>query len=190
MFDFTDESVGFGEIYYGDIFRVKNNNSQGYIAGNGKNGITEGGAWVTQFVLKANDANTMFIGYKNIWRSSNVKASSTASVTWTKISNSLAGTNSNNFNFLESNIAQPNMLYAARGDAKLFKTSNANAATPIWTDLTSALPNTAQLVLLKPIQRIVILFIFLNPIKFINPPIRVHHGPILQVIFQVPPTLL
>ena len=143
LVDFTDESVGFGEIYYGDIFRVKNNNSQGYIAGNGKNGITEGGAWVTPFVLKANDANTMFIGYKNIWRSSNVKASSTASVTWTKISNSLAGTNSNNFNFLESNIAQPNMLYAARGDAKLFKTSNANAATPIWTDLTSALPNTA-----------------------------------------------
>jgi gliding motility-associated-like protein len=143
LVDFTDESVGFGEIYYGDIFRVKNNNSQGYIAGNGKNGINEGGAWVTPFVLKANDANAMFIGYKNIWRSSNVKASSTASVTWTKISNSLAGTNSNNFNFLESNIAQPNMLYAARGDAKLFKTSNANSASPVWIDLTSTLPNTA-----------------------------------------------
>jgi gliding motility-associated-like protein len=143
LVDFTDESVGFGELYYGDIFRVKNNNSQGYIAGNGKNGINEGGAWVTPFVLKANDANAMFIGYKNIWRSSNVKASSTASVTWTKISNSLAGTNSNNFNFLESNIAQPNMLYAARGDAKLFKTSNANSASPVWIDLTSTLPNTA-----------------------------------------------
>lgn len=143
--DFTDETVGYGEIYYGDIFRVKNNNSQGYIAGNGRNGITEGGAWVTPFVLKSNDPNTMFIGYKNIWRSSNVKASSTASITWTKISNSLAGTNSNNFNFLESNIAQPNMLFAARGDAKLFRTSNANAGSPTWTDLTSTLPNAATI---------------------------------------------
>lgn len=141
--DFTDETVGYGEIYYGDIFRTKNNNSQGYIAGNGKNGINEAGAWVTPFVLKAGDANSMFIGYKNIWRSSNVKAATTSTITWTKISNSLAGTNSNNFNFLESNMAQPNMLYAARGDAKLFRTSNANAATPTWTDLTSTLPNTA-----------------------------------------------
>lgn len=143
LVDFTDETVGYGEIYYGDIFRTKNSNSQGYIAGNGRNGINEGGAWVTPFVLKANDANTMFIGYKNIWRSNNVKAATTSTIAWTKISNSLAGSNSSNFNFLESSIAQPNMLFAARGDAKLFRTSNANAATPSWTDLTSTLPNSA-----------------------------------------------
>jgi gliding motility-associated-like protein len=143
--DFTDETMSYGEIYYGDIFRTKNNVSQGYIAGNGRNGITESGAWVTPFILKTDNPNTMFIGYKNIWRSTNVKAATLSAVTWTKISNNLAGSNSSNFNFLESNISQPNMVYAARSDNRLFISSNVNANTPTWTDLSASLPNSSSI---------------------------------------------
>jgi len=143
--DYTDESISYGEIYYGDIFRSKNNNSQGYIAGNGKNGINESGAWVTPFILKSDNPNTMFIGYKNIWRSTNVKIATLSSIVWTKISNNLAGSNSSNFNFLESNISQPNMVYAARSDNKLFLSSNVDVAAPNWTDLTASLPNNSTI---------------------------------------------
>lgn len=140
LVDFTDESISFGEIYYGSIFRVKNNNPENYVAGAGRNGITESGAWVTPFLLKSDNPNTMFAGYKNVWRSTNIKATNTASITWTKISDNLGGSNSANINFLENNITQPNMLYVARSDNKLFRTSNANVNNPSWTDLTSTLP--------------------------------------------------
>jgi len=140
LVDFTDESISFGEIYYGSIFRVKNNNPENYVAGNGRNGITESGAWVTPFLLKSGNPNTMFVGYKNVWRSNNIKASNISTITWSKISDNLGGSNSANINFLENNSTQPNMLYVARSDNKFFRTSNANLNTPTWTELTSTLP--------------------------------------------------
>jgi gliding motility-associated-like protein len=140
LVDFTDESISYGEIYYGSIFRVKNNNPENYVAGSGRNGITESGAWVTPFLLKSDNPNTMFAGYKNVWRSNNIKAAVISTITWTKISDNLGGSNSANINFLENNSTQPNMLFVARSDNKFFRTSNASATTPTWTDLTSTLP--------------------------------------------------
>lgn len=55
----------------------------------------------------------MYIGYKNIWRSNNIKNSP---VTWKKISNNLGGINSVDFNEIESNIANSDILYAARSN--------------------------------------------------------------------------
>jgi hypothetical protein len=80
----------------------------------------------------------MVIGYKNIWMSRNVKASGT--ITWTKISASLAGSNTSNMAVLEQSPADVNVVLAARSDNKLFRTDNLFSTPVVWTDLTSKLP--------------------------------------------------
>jgi len=146
--DQTDSRYSYGELYYGDVFRVYNVNQQGKIAGNGTNGITESGAWVTPITLKEGSGNTMYIGYKNIWRSTNIR-NTAASVTWTKISNSLGGSNSINFTALESSIADPDVLYASRSGS-LYRSDDINAATPSYTTLTQPIAGTVSAIETDP----------------------------------------
>ena len=111
IIDYSDDAYSYYTIYYGDIYRRYNNVNEDHIAGNGINGITEGGAWVTPYVLHKTDPNTMFIGYINIWRSNNIKAANPA---WQEISNNLAGSNTNDMAVVEHSLANTNILYAAR----------------------------------------------------------------------------
>ena len=67
-YDPTDGTYAYSTIYYGSIDRIHNYNNQGGIAGNGVNGITESGGWVTPFVIDQNNGNVMFVGYKNVWQ--------------------------------------------------------------------------------------------------------------------------
>lgn len=142
--DPTDANYAYSALYYGDIRRMVNGYSTGTIAKNGKNGITESGGWVTPYVLREGTPSTMFVGYKNIWRSTDIKAASVNSVTWTKISNNVAGSNTKNITALENSPANSNILYVSRSGNKFFKSTNVNAATPTWTDLTSNLPNNSS----------------------------------------------
>ncbi len=136
--DQTDSRYSYGELYYGSIFRVFNVNAQATIANNGyiaagSDTINESGGWVTPFTLREGYGNTMFIGYKNIWRSNNIKNSP---VTWKKISNNLGGINSVDFNEIESNIANSDILYAARSNGTFFRSDNVNATSPTWSTIT------------------------------------------------------
>jgi photosystem II stability/assembly factor-like uncharacterized protein len=133
-----DARYSYTTLYYGPITRYFNNGSGRKIAGKGTNGITEEGAWVTPFVISEGDGNVMVIGYKNIWISRNVKAS--GSITWTKISENLAGKNTENMSLLEQSPANNNLLFAARGDGKLFRTENLLGGTVTWTDITASKP--------------------------------------------------
>lgn len=141
-----NETWAYSDLYYGDVRRYKNGFFDGKIAANGSNGINESGAWVTPFILQEGAPNTMFIGYKNIWRSTNITASPSSGVSWTKISNNLGGSNSQNIVYIENSPADPNLLYFSRGDSKFFKTTNASSATPTWTDLTAQLPTSGNVV--------------------------------------------
>jgi len=139
--DQFDAAYTYHTIYYGDIYRRKNNASEAHVAGNGVYGINESGSWVTPFILHATNSNTMFAGFKNIWRCKNIKSSEP---TWVKISTSLGGTNSNDLAVLEQSPADTNVLYAARYDNKLFRTDNCNASIPVWINLTSNLPTSGM----------------------------------------------
>jgi len=127
----------------GPLSRFINNSNNRRLAGKGTNGITEDGAWVTPFLISENDAKIMVIGYKNIWICKNVKSSGT--ITWTKISDNLAGYNDKNMSVLEQSPADFNILYAAREDGKVFRTENLLTAPVIWTDITSSLPVSGTL---------------------------------------------
>ena len=136
--DQTDYRYSYGELYYGSIFRVFNVNAQATIANNGyiaagSDTINESGAWVTPFTLKEGSGNTMYVGYKNIWRSNNIKSSP---VTWKRISYNLGGVNNVDFRELESNIANADILYASRSNGTLFRSDNVNATTPSWNTIT------------------------------------------------------
>ncbi|MCX6227186.1 MAG: T9SS type A sorting domain-containing protein [Bacteroidia bacterium] len=133
-----DGRYSYTTVYYGPINRYFNNSSGRNIAGKGTNGITEDGSWVTPFLISEVDGNTMVIGYKNIWISRNVK--SDGAITWTKISNNLAGRNDVNMAVLEQSPADANILFAAREDGKLFRTDNLLNPPVVWTDITSQLP--------------------------------------------------
>ncbi len=121
-----DTNYRYGSIYYGTIMRSVG----GYntIAANGVNGITEAGGWVTPYILHETNAATMFIGYQNVWRSTNIKAVSTSSVTWTKISTGETA----NCTVLEQSPANVDIVYVVRSGS-LKRSDNANAATPVWT---------------------------------------------------------
>lgn len=127
--DPLDSNYFYGSLYYGAIRRSTNYGVSFYsIAGDGVNGINESGAWVTPFCLQEGNNNTMFAGYENVWRSTNVKASSSSSILWTKIST--FGTSA--LRVIENSPANSQIIYAARFSS-LWRSDNANAATPTWT---------------------------------------------------------
>ena len=136
-YDPFDNNYSYSTIYYGDVYRHYNNEDDGQIAGNGVNGITESGAWVTPFVIDHNDGNVMFIGYNNIWRSTNIKANYSGSVTWTKISN----INTSSFDEMAQSRVNTNILYASDGN-KLYRSDNVKASSVTWSNLTNQLPNS------------------------------------------------
>lgn len=135
-FDPADNSYSYSTIYYGPVYRHFENMDDGQIAGNGVNGITESGAWVTPFVIDPVDGNTMFIGYDNVWRSTNIKASYSGSVTWTKIST----INASDLDVMCQSDANTGILYVSN-DNTLYRTDNCKAGSVSWTNLTSSLPS-------------------------------------------------
>jgi PKD repeat protein/photosystem II stability/assembly factor-like uncharacterized protein len=139
--DPTDHKYIYGAYVYGRIYRAYDKTNTTTVASNGVNGVNEQGAWVTPFVLQEGNPHRFFAGYRNIWRTDSVR---NTSITMTKISNNLGGSNTQTYKYLESNPAKPAMLYALRNDNKLFRTSGANDSIPTWTDLTTNLPGSPR----------------------------------------------
>jgi len=138
IIDPTDENYMYGALYYGDIRRSTDNGvSFSQIAGP----ITENGAWVTPYILDPNNANTMYGGYRNVWRSTNVKA---GTPTWAQISTFTGTSTIGTLGMAPSNS---DVLYVGRSSSteRFLKTTNASAGTPAWTNLTANLPTNSDL---------------------------------------------
>jgi len=131
IIDYSNTSYRYGELYYGNI-RRSTGGSYSTIAANGVNGITESGGWVTPYILHETDPNTMFVGYKNVWRTNNVKAVSPSSVTWTQISTGEIY----NCVVLEQSHVNVDVMFASRNTSSvqsiIMMSEDANAATPTW----------------------------------------------------------
>lgn len=136
--DFTNPNYRYSTVYYGAMNRVIGTNAQ-QIAGNGVNGITEEGAWVTPFVMGEDNANVMFIGYKNVWRSVNIKNPSASGVQWKKIST----INTSNLSVLEQSPVNTDILYASSGGS-LYISTNALQDVPTWSNISSQLLSSSS----------------------------------------------
>ena len=135
-YDYQNDAYAYGEYYNGGgISRIYNNSNQGGISA----GISETGNWVTPLLLDVNDPQTMYVGMKNVWRSHDIR---NGVVHWQKISNNLGGTNGQNMRVLEQSEANPNILYAARWDGKLFRTDNLQDSVPVWVEATLPVDGT------------------------------------------------
>lgn len=130
IIDYTNSNYRYGALYYGDIRRYTGSGYYYTIAKNGVNGITESGGWITPYILHETNASVMFIGYKNVWRTTNVKATTP---TWSMISSG----ETTDCRVLEQSPANVDILYVVRS-GQLKRSDNANATTPTWT--TCALP--------------------------------------------------
>lgn len=130
--DPTDERYVYGSYVFGWIYRAIGKNNVVTLASNGTNGITEGGGWLTPFVLQEGNPNRMFAGYNNLWRCDSVKSAGT--IKWTRISSGWTGS----VRQIKSSKSNPKHLYVIRGDGKLMFTRNAEVTAPVWVDVTPA----------------------------------------------------
>lgn len=133
IIDPVDANYMYGALYYGDIRRSTNGGATfGSISGP----VTETGAWVTPYILDPNNENTMYAGYENVWRSTNVKA---GTPTWTSLS-AFSGTSK--MTALAVAPSNSDVLYASRtlNGERFWRSNNATAGTPTWTNLSANLP--------------------------------------------------
>lgn len=131
--DMTDENYSYGALYYGNITRFYKGQHDITVANNGLGGINESGDWVTPYCLRKGNTNTMFVGYKNIWRNTAIKS---GTISWTNITNN---GNGNNIRCVENSAAKNDILYYSRYDNRFFRSYNATGSAT-WVDLTSNLP--------------------------------------------------
>lgn len=140
LIDPNNDNVMYATVYYGNIARSTNAGyGFGAFAANGTNGITEAGGWVAPFILDRESSDIMFIGYKNVWRTTNALASPP---TFDQISNNLGSSNTSNIRQLRQSKVNSNRLFMIRSDNKFFRTNNALATSPSWSDLTNNLPGS------------------------------------------------
>jgi hypothetical protein len=141
-YDHLNDITRYGSIYYGDIYRTNANVVNQKICGIDVLNINESGAWNTPYLLDRTDTtgNTMFVGLKNVWRSTNIKVNALDEMVWVRISNNLGGNNTTDINEMEHCSANPNIFYASEGSRKLFRTSDVYSENPTWVNLSNDLP--------------------------------------------------
>jgi hypothetical protein len=139
-YDNTDEDWRYGSLYYGRIYRTSPEFTNEQICGLDVLGITEEGAWYTPFVLSDYTPQNMFVGLKNVWRTTNIKHPIKDSIVWEKISNNLGGNNTWNMIALVQSKANENVIYCSQGNARIFRTTNALDEEVEWANISSGLP--------------------------------------------------
>lgn len=134
--DPQNPAVIYVSIYYGEVLRSTNGGSSfTKITGNGVNGITETGDWVTPYLINPQNPYSLFIGLKNVWRSGNRGNS------WTKISDI-------NQELVALDVAptDSNTIYAA-SLGTIYKTTDGGAT---WTTLNFSPPGAITYLKIHP----------------------------------------
>jgi PKD repeat protein len=107
----TDPNIMYALIQYGGLRRSTNGgqNWQNIV-----NDIPETGRWVTPFLVSPANPNFLYLGYTNVWRSSN------NGFTWIKISDFQGSTR---LVAMDVCAVNPNIIYAATPD-RIYRTNN------------------------------------------------------------------
>ncbi|MFH1320502.1 MAG: T9SS type A sorting domain-containing protein [Bacteroidota bacterium] len=127
IIDYSNPDIMYGAIQNGDIYKSTDGGLNfNYIAGN----ITEGGAWVTPYVIDPFNSSTLYAGYKNVWKTTDGGSN------WATISNFNPSYSLRSLAVAPSN---PGYLYAATYDT-LYKTTDGGAS---WTFINDGLPSNA-----------------------------------------------
>ena len=123
LIDFSNEQTQYGSLYYGRVFRTTNhwNNSTEITTS-----IPGDGAWVTPYIQDPNTSNTLYVGYSDVWKSTNQGNN------WTQLS-SWGGSTLRSLTVSPSNS---NYIYAAT-TGTIYGTTDGGTN---WSDITNSLP--------------------------------------------------
>jgi photosystem II stability/assembly factor-like uncharacterized protein len=126
IIDYTDDAVQYGTYVYGQIDRTTDLwTSATDISANIPGG--NDGAWVTPYIIDPTDNYTLYVGYADVWKTSDRGDS------WTQIS-----TMNSSDKIRSMAIAPSNTQYLYAADlTNIWKTTNGGTS---WTDITGTLP--------------------------------------------------
>lgn len=123
--DWNNNSVMYGELYYGDFRRSTNSGSSWTTITTGLAGTA---AWNTPWHQDPQTANTLYGGYQQMFKSTN------QGTNWSQIG-SITGTSTiTEFAVAPSN---PQVIYVIKGGTALYKTTDGGGS---WTNVTGTLP--------------------------------------------------
>lgn len=121
-------------------FQSSSNNGQTYNSLIWPGQFQEIGDWTSPIVANASQPNTLYIGFENVYKSTN------NGTTWTAISNLPRSFNPTEIVALAVANSNSNVLYAARRvrhefslPGSIFRTTNGGTS---WTDITAGLPDS------------------------------------------------
>lgn len=119
--DYTNASIMYGALYYGQIFRSTNGGgSFNTIVNSGGTGVNADGNWLTPYVIDPNTPSTLYVGKSTVYKSTNSGGAWTAMGT-------IPGGNIDELAVAKSNN---NYIYCSKG-ASLYRTTNANTFTAL-----------------------------------------------------------
>ena len=167
--DPADPNYLYGEYVYLSIHRSTNGGSSAQFicngiadgagpAGQNCNGTSEAN-FIAPFLLDPNSSSRMYGGAKRLWRSNDVKATTpTWAIARAQAANRDSAVTTNPYWTYISAIAvapgNADVIYVGHNDGRVFKSINATAVTPTWTELTCAVP--AYPVFFRQVLRLVI----------------------------------
>ncbi|MBN2664360.1 MAG: T9SS type A sorting domain-containing protein [Bacteroidales bacterium] len=129
LIDYTEAKVEYGsnvnfyegELSSGFILRTIDYwSTSDRIASPISNGISDVAGWINPYKLDVNTPNTMYVGYQQLWRSTNVKTNNVDDIVWEKI------TNFNTYGQIadfEQSTVNSNLFYITKGKY-LYKSEN------------------------------------------------------------------
>lgn len=127
IIDYTNQNTQYGALYYGSIYKTTN------YWGNSTNitsALPGSGAWCTPYLMDPTFNQTLYVGYEDVWKTSNQGNN------WTQISNQGS---SSDFRSMAISASNPSYIYAATL-GNIYRTTNGGGPSQAWTDITSNLP--------------------------------------------------
>ena len=137
--DNHDTSLSYGCMQYGRMYRMVNDKASEVIAGDGVNGINESGDWVTPFSQHESNHEVMFIGYQNLWRTTNLLQYAPS---WSRIS---MNNGSGAITVVECSPADEDLFYYATSGASLIRSDNIMETSPSYLELHNNLPGSGAI---------------------------------------------
>jgi photosystem II stability/assembly factor-like uncharacterized protein len=130
--DYLNPLIMYGTSQLGHINRSTDGGNSFYeIARNGLSGINQTGSWYSAFILDHTTPSTMYAGFKDVWRSTNVTS---GSPTFVNISaGQLSG---KEIDHIEQSPADGNYMFVTDvAGNRLFYSTNATISNPGWTEV-------------------------------------------------------
>lgn len=127
IIDYTNKNTQYATYVNGEIYRTANNWTNRTTISDNIGGGNYYGAWVTPYIIDPNDNNSLYVGYADVWKTTDQGNS------FTKISTI------NSSDLLRSMAIAPsnsNFLYVA-DRYHIWRTNNGGTS---WTDITGTLP--------------------------------------------------